>query len=160
MNRVNWLYQLAIFLSKKGEHIMYSALDVAKYVVCKCTNDNCPISNLHLQKILYYLQRDYLRNGEALFSDEIQAWRFGPVVSEVYYNYCGYGSLPIEEIGDVEIEQCDKERVDPIIDAYKYKNPWDLVKETHKPGGAWAIVFNDGAGDNNIIPKTLIAEKG
>ncbi len=139
---------------------MYSALDVAKYVVSKCTNDGCPISNLHLQKVLYYLQRKYLRDGEALFTDEIQAWRFGPVVSTVYYNYCGYGSLPIEENNTVKIIESDLEQINPIIDEYKYKNPWELVKETHKPGGAWAIVFNDGAGDHKVIPKTLIAEKG
>ena len=139
---------------------MYCALEVAKYVVSKCTNDDCPISNLHLQKILYYLQREYLRNGEALFNDEIQAWKFGPVVSDVYYNYCGYGSLPIEENNVVTINQDDVRLINPIIDEYKYKDPWELVKETHKPGGAWAIVYNNGIGDHKVIPKTLIAEKG
>lgn len=139
---------------------MYSALDIAKYVINKCTNDGCPISNLHLQKVLYYLQRAYLRNGEILFVDEIQAWKFGPVVSSVYYNYCGYGSLPIEEITKIEILENDLKRINPIIDEYKYKDPWELVRETHRPGSAWNIVFNGGIGDHKVIPKTLIAEKG
>lgn len=139
---------------------MYSALNIAKYAVSKCTNDGCPISNLHLQKILYYLQREYLRNGYDLFEDEIQAWKFGPVVSTVYYYYCGYGSLPIEEISDVKIEQSDVNQIISIIDEYKYKDPWELVSETHKPGGAWSIIFNNGTGDHKVIPKMLIAEKG
>lgn len=139
---------------------MYSALEVARYVVDKCTNDGCPLSNLHLQKTLYYLQRDYLREGSELFSDEIHAWRFGPVVRDVYYNYCGYGSLPIEENSESSINQHDMERIDSIVDEYKYKDPWELVRETHEPGKAWAIIFKDGAGDHMVIPKRLIAEKG
>ena len=38
---------------------MYSALDVSKYIVSKCTRDGHPISNLQLQKILYYVQRAF-----------------------------------------------------------------------------------------------------
>lgn len=29
---------------------MYSALDIAKYIISKCNRENCPISNLQLQK--------------------------------------------------------------------------------------------------------------
>ena len=47
---------------------MYSALELSKYIVTKCINDGEPISNLQLQKILYYIQRDFLRQGEAAFS--------------------------------------------------------------------------------------------
>ena len=60
---------------------MYKALELAKYVVSKCIQDDNPISNLQLQKILFYIQRDYLQNeNRAAFADEIEAWRFGPVV--------------------------------------------------------------------------------
>ena len=38
----------------------YQAIDIAKYIIGKCTADNQPISNLQLQKILYFLQRKYL----------------------------------------------------------------------------------------------------
>lgn len=34
---------------------MYTALDMAKYIIDKCTKDRSPISNLQLQKILYYI---------------------------------------------------------------------------------------------------------
>ena len=65
---------------------VYAALDVAKYIVDKCTSDKQPVSNLQLQKILYFLQKKYLIDEKRiLFSDEIQAWQFGPVVPEVYY---------------------------------------------------------------------------
>ena len=59
------------------------ALDVAKYMVTKCVQDKCPISNLQVQKILYFIQKDFLQNGSEAFSDDIEAWQFGPVVPEV-----------------------------------------------------------------------------
>ena len=39
---------------------MYSALSMAKYIIDKCTKDKYPISNLQLQKILYYIQRELM----------------------------------------------------------------------------------------------------
>lgn len=56
---------------------LYDALDIAKYIVDKCTIEKCPITNLQLQKILYFLQKKYLIDyGNCLFNDEIQAWQF------------------------------------------------------------------------------------
>lgn len=63
---------------------MLDALTLAKYIVSKCTTDQCPISNLQLQKILYYIQVDFLKRTEQpVFSDNIEAWKFGPVVGYV-----------------------------------------------------------------------------
>ena len=70
---------------------MYGALDLSKYIVAKCIEDGLPISNLQLQKILYYIQKDFLKRDEMAFPDDIEAWQFGPVVPNVYYYYCGYG---------------------------------------------------------------------
>lgn len=64
---------------------MYRAIELSKYIVSKCIDDGFPISNLQLQKILYYIQRDFLRIGKPAFPDAIEAWQFGPVVPNVYY---------------------------------------------------------------------------
>lgn len=75
---------------------MYKALDISKYIINKCVNDNIPISNMQLQKILYCIQRECLQlYKKEMFVDEIEAWPFGPVVPEVYYRYCGFGANPI-----------------------------------------------------------------
>ena len=85
---------------------MYSAMQIAKYTINKCTTEGHPISNLQLQKILYYIQRELLQSGIDGFEDEIQAWQFGPVVPEVYRQYCGFGAIPIRMKYDVEILRC------------------------------------------------------
>lgn len=139
----------------------YSALEIARYIINKCTVENSPISNLQLQKILYFLQKEYLVNKDrVLFSDEIQAWQFGPVVPEVYYQYCGFGSMAITMNYEVDVDNEDISIIDGIVNEKRCKNPWDLVSETHVDGKAWATIYRDGIGNHSIIPTELIRTRG
>lgn len=55
----------------------YNAIDLARYIISKCSKEQCPISNLQLQKILYYIQVEWLsKNNEPLFNNDICAWQF------------------------------------------------------------------------------------
>lgn len=139
---------------------MYLALEIAKYIIDKCTKDNCPISNLQLQKILYYIQREFLQQGVIAFPEEIEAWQFGPVVPEVYRQYCGFGALPIRMRYMVRIELDDIRMINPIIEKKRILNPWDMVSDTHSSGKAWDLIYRDGAGDHQVIPQELIKSKG
>lgn len=140
---------------------IYDALDIAKYIVSKCTSEMCPITNLQLQKILYFLQKGHLiKFGSVLFSDEIQAWQFGPVVPEVYYQFCGFGSSAITMKYDVDIDQEDILMINPVVEEKRLKDPWDLVSETHARGKAWDLTYRDGLGNRRVISSELIRTKG
>jgi uncharacterized phage-associated protein len=55
-----------------------------------------PLSNLKLQKLLYYAQAWHLvLRDDSLFDDEIEAWVHGPVVPCVFIKYCGAGWSPL-----------------------------------------------------------------
>ena len=139
----------------------YSAIEVAKYVVKKCTDDNCPVTDLQLQKILYYLQVEFLQRCKyALFEDDIEAWQFGPVVRSVYRAYCGYGLVAIYEryAPAVDFTQDELRLMDSVINKKRIIKPWDLVAETHQAGKPWDRVYRNGAGNGHIIPKEVIAE--
>lgn len=57
------------------------ALTIAAYIIRQCEEENSPINNLKLQKILYYIQMQHLqRYGLPAFDSPIEAWRHGPVV--------------------------------------------------------------------------------
>ena len=140
--------------------LVYSATEIAKYVVNKCTDDKHPISNLHLQKILYYIQKEYLRSGDIAFGEDIEAWRFGPAVPIVYYEFAGSGAMPIDAKYDTFIKWNDRERIDRIVEEKRALNPWDLVAESHRPCGPWASIYQDGKGYRHVIPIDLIREKG
>ncbi len=144
----------------EGGDEMYSALNMAKYIIDKCTKDRNPISNLQLQKILYYIQREFLQQGAMAFSENIEAWQFGPVVPEVYKQYCGFGALPIRMRYVVAIQSSDKNIIDPIIEKKRILNPWDMVSDTHSSGKAWDLIYRGGLGDHQIIPQELIRNKG
>ena len=89
-----WVVSLLFYPGGGG--MLYNASDIAKYIISYCSSKNMPISNLKLQKVLYFTWVDYYREtGTALFLDDICAWQLGPVVPDVYYDYCSYGGRPI-----------------------------------------------------------------
>ena len=139
---------------------MYDAMIIAHYIIDKCTREGCPVSNLQLQKILYYIQRSFLKVGLIAFPEEIEAWQFGPVVRVVYNNYCGFGAAKIRMLYDISLRREIQRMMDPIIREKRVLNPWDLVDDTHRPEKAWAEIYRDGIGNHQIIPKELILEKG
>lgn len=155
-----------IIRKRKGELIMkieqgkYPALYLAKYIIDKCAKDDYPISNLQLQKILYNLQKELLKKGTVLVNDDFQAWAYGPVVPKVYFEFCSYGSMRIDEKYNVKIENQIKNIIDPIIESLREEEPWELVEKTHFKGGAWDTIYRKGHGNKDIIPLDLIRNKG
>lgn len=140
---------------------MYKAMELSTYIVSKCIKEDCPISNLQLQKILYYIQKAFLDRGDRAFSDNIEAWQFGPVVPNVYDHYCGYGAMPISFSSiKYDVAKEDKQLIDSIVESKRVLAPWDLVEETHKKGGAWDKTYKNGLGSHEVIPTELIKAVG
>ena len=80
----------------KIECLGYNALDIAEYIIKYEAERDHTLSNLKLQKILYFLQAQFVvSHNAALFKEDIVAWDFGPVVEVVYYNYNLFGSATI-----------------------------------------------------------------
>ena len=90
-------------LQNKNNQSPISARDVAKYFIGKASSSKYAssgsgITNLQLQKLLFYAQAEYFnKHQRRLFEEEIQAWRHGPVVKEVYdwLKPCGATTLLI-----------------------------------------------------------------
>lgn len=135
--------------------MVYSALDMAKYVINYCVSIGRPISNLQLQKILYFVQGEYFRRTHHLIIDDnFKAWSFGPVISEVYDRYCVYGGGKIYERDGFALNESDAEIVDQIISDRSKKSAYELVEESHAKGLAWDNIYNGSK--STVIPKMLI----
>lgn len=135
---------------------MYNVLDVATYVIKYAHNSGCEesMSNLKLQKILYYIQAAFLvEKNKKCFNEAIIAWEFGPVIPEVYQKYKIYGRRGIPEQGNRKVLQLDCEKmrivkkeiavisridkrlIEKVVDAYaRIIDPFDFVKKTHREG--------------------------
>lgn len=92
---------------------MYKVLDVCRYIINYSNREDYGVSNLKLQKLLYFIQVYFLMNSEdhqPCFSEKIEAWDFGPVVPVAYREYKQYGSTDI-----------------PFVDSYinfDFDDPW------------------------------------
>lgn len=149
---------------KEGGIIMavLCANEAAKYIISRCNDTNVDITNLKLQKMLYFLWIDYYNEtGENLFDDSFYAWKLGPVIPSVYYQYHNFGADSIFIRDNVISFGREINRImNNIIDKYKYKAAYDLVKRSHIEKGAWDTVYQNGSGDRKIIPFALIRDKG
>ena len=88
-----------------------TAHEVARYFVSLVDEEaGDSITNLKLQKLLYYAQGVNLAlNDAVLFPDSIEAWIHGPVVPNVYHVYKQNGSQPIP------VEQVNLEGYSPEL---------------------------------------------
>lgn len=138
-----------------------SAMDIADYIVNKCIDDGKPISNLQLQKILYFCQRAYgQQTHKPLFDDDFEAWKYGPVIPDIYKTFSLYGGRKINHKTprNPNIPKDVTDIINSIIEEKRDKYPWDLVEITHTKGSPWDVIFRGGDGNGNVIPKNLIFE--
>ncbi|ALQ36894.1 Panacea domain-containing protein [Fusobacterium hwasookii] len=129
--------------------LKYDALDIAKYIIRWCDKNNLRITNLQLQKILFFIQKESIkRRGYGIFSNRIEAWQYGPVIPDVFYKFAGFGAMKIvlyedyvngfsKTSYDDEIDNNSKEIIENILKEYIHISPWDLVEKSHVPNGAW-----------------------
>ena len=143
---------------------MNRASDVARYMIECAEEDGQPLSNLKLQKTLYFLWKRYFKeNNDYLFMDQyFSAWKFGPVIPSVYYDYFMFGAYPIargllESFEEDSICDEDKKFIRKNLADFKEKSVSELTDETHKAGGAWERTFRY-KGMKEIIPFTEIED--
>jgi len=112
------------------------ALTVAKHILWLGGQggDDNDVSNLKLQKLLYYSQGFCLAMyGKPLFSDPIKAWDHGPVVPSVYEEYKGFGGNVIDPPAapPVGLNQDQTELIEEVFEIYGQYSPWRLRDMTH-----------------------------
>ena len=133
----------------------YSALEVAKYVINHEHEQGREISNLRLQKLLYFVQAKVLvETGNPCFDDVMEAWDYGPVVPIVYHRYKIFGSLDIKiPATSVELEYGTKNLIDAMLN-YCWNYPtYQLVEITHKQK-PWIQAHNRGV-KSEIKPSAI-----
>lgn len=114
---------------------MAKALDVATYFLSLADETAGDlISNLKLNKLLYYAQGFHLaRFDEALFEEPIEAWTHGPVVPAVYHVFKAYGSgpIPIPSGAEIVLDEQTREHLNEIYNVFGQFSAWKLRNMTH-----------------------------
>ena len=111
-----------------------SAHRVADYFLA-LGDENEAVSNLKLQKLLYYAQGFALAlTGKPLFDEPIHAWAHGPVVRDVYFRFNEFGSAGIVPDGEQnfdDISQDDRALLNDVWTTYGQYSAWRLRDMTH-----------------------------
>lgn len=130
----------------------YKVLDVCRHVINYSNERDYGISNLKLQKVLYFIQAYFLtKKRTPCFDEKIEAWDFGPVVPKAYREYKQYGSGDIPTIKsyimfdendiwnskrikfeDTAIADEDKALIDKVTDKFADYSATDFVSLTHR----------------------------
>lgn len=148
-----------------------SALDIAKFFLSVG-----PVTNLKLQKLIYFAYEIYLlKTGKRLFEEPIVAFQHGPVVEEVYHSYKQHGREKISRDDD-EVALQLKDVTMPIAwakialsdqskeissalketwERYWKESAWQLVDISHSPGGPWYQVYEESL-NNKITDEVII----
>lgn len=138
-----------------------TAMTLANYILNKAKKANINVTNMKLQKILYYVQGYFLAKFDRpLFPDEIQAWKFGPVVPNVYYEFSPFGSEELFALGEADMTSCDMQEVeliDSVINDKLQLSARALMLSTHNEL-PWKTVTKDGTHitANAVISNELI----
>jgi uncharacterized phage-associated protein len=132
---------------------MPSALDVAAYILEK----HGPMTAMKLQKLVYYSQAwSIVWDDDELFSEEIEAWKNGPVVRELWDAH--RGQFRVSEITGADSDTLGSEQeetVDAVLKFYGDRTAQWLSDLTHLED-PWKDAYAQGP--NTIITKEALAE--
>ncbi|MCL4575442.1 hypothetical protein YWH7054_02855 [Fusobacterium nucleatum YWH7054] len=97
--------------------------------------DTDDITNMKLQKLLFYAQSAFLAvKGVPLFNNDILAWEHGPVIPEIYDKFKINGNKGITEYNENDLKGIIDDDRDLLIDVYNLfaeYSAWGLRNLTH-----------------------------
>lgn len=143
------------------------AMTVAKWFVDRANNEFVDegvtegLTNLKLQKLLYFAQAASLSlKGEPLFNEKIVAWKFGPVVLDVYHALKTNGNNAIPSIeASGELSPDAKALLEDVWNIYGKFAAHELVNITHSHLPWKQVYFSNPEGNSNPeITKEVIKE--
>jgi uncharacterized phage-associated protein len=130
----------------------FSPVNISNNVLKRAFDEDVAVSPMKLQKLLYFVASDYAKaTGKPLFSEQFQAWDYGPVVRSVYDEFRSFGGSPIrayakDAAGKSKMVNESKNEsletsIDRIWEHAKNKSAVSLSRITHLPGSAWYNTF-------------------
>ncbi len=145
---------------------------VANYFIQKSFDTGVPLSQMKLLKLVYIAHgwhRGYF--SQNLIKDAVQAWRYGPVIPDLYRKISHYGrrtiDAPIPNYGvpgdpqNPVPHQSTLALLDRVWNSYKQYSGVQLSAMTHQNGTPWDRIWRESGGDNYsgaIIPNELIEQ--
>lgn len=134
----------------------YDVRAIANLVLDFGERSEVEITNIDINKIVFFLHAWYLaKTGRPLVSAKIEAWNYGPVFRELYWEFKQFGKAPIttratrrnpqtaqKEICREVLSETDAQFIQPLLEKYVAMPTSKLVELSHVAGGPWDQVYN------------------
>lgn len=148
---------------EQENNIVYDAY----YLIKKFNDNNINVSNLQIQKLMYFFEAYYMNVYEEvdkLYECNFNAWAFGPVAIPLYKEFRKFGNGDIilteenKKAGN-SISNEKKKLLDDIYEAFKKISANNLVRYTHMKDSPWDIVWKRNGGKVGYGANTYIDKK-
>lgn len=93
---------------------------VANWLIKKIAESGDLVTNLKIQKLLYYSEAwSQVINDKELIDGEFQAWTHGPAVPEVYHKFKSSGSNPLPIPDEfIKLSPDEENILNQVLDSY------------------------------------------
>lgn len=126
---------------------MYSAITIADQILRIAKARGKELTPLQLMKLVYISHGwSFPLRGRDLFTNRIEAWKYGPVIPDLYQATKHYGRNPISAsaIGDPQeavVDAQTKQFLENVFDVYGHMSGIALSSLTHQSGTPWQQTF-------------------
>ena len=119
---------------------------IANIFVRKAKEAGHRLTIMSLVKYVYFAHGWTLGyTKEPLICHDVQAWRYGPVIPEVYYAFRGKGfivrgpaKMSLTKLYEAEPTDRQNGIIDGVYTEYSKMRPWELSATTHHSKSPWS----------------------
>lgn len=125
-----------------------------KNICLRLMENNEQITNLRLQKLLYFIQVFCLVKYNILaFNDKIEAWPYGPVVPEAYFAYKRMELINDFE-GPIVLDEKIETAIMAVVEIFSGWSAFSIVDLTHEYS-LWKDKINSALAEKEMTPKEI-----
>ena len=113
---------------------MYTADQLSDYFNALANETGSCLTNLKLQKLLYYAQGWHLAIfDKPMFADKIEAWVHGPVVPSIYRRFKAHAAKPIDcQPEKPTMDKDVRDFMQELCSVYFARDAYELELMTHR----------------------------
>lgn len=152
-----------MFWFRYGEIRMnaHDARAVGNELIRLAKSANRSLTPMQILKLAYLCHGFMLAlYGRPLIKQSIEAWRYGPVIRDIYDVFKRYGGGSVAEPVEGFSEKFDPQEADlirQVFEKYGHFSGIALSTMTHEPGSPWATTV-ESSGRNGQISNDLISD--
>ena len=136
----------------------YDARDVANFILDRCERNGKSVTNMELQKILFFCHVwTLIERGRPLVRQKFEAWQHGPVLQHLYHAFKEFEAGPINGrakkldkatgkklVTEYRFDPETNDLLERVVGIYSRLTASQLRNMSHVSGGPWDRAWNHG----------------